>query len=145
MASSWSGPSDPQPLPKKIQRLEEAVVNRIAAGEVHKWVKSHFLWLKIPSFFCRWSRDPPMPSRRCLRTGSYTKAVSRPKDCCAIASLLIYIFFWPHWCSLDAGSTSIQVTVKSGGMKLLQIQDNGCGIKVQCLFIHSCRIALHSS
>ena len=30
--------------------------------------------------------------------------------------------------SLDAGSTAISVLAKQGGLKLMQIQDNGCGI-----------------
>jgi DNA mismatch repair protein MLH1 len=89
-------------VPRPIIRLNEALVNRIAAGEVR--LAPHTITISSPPY----------------TDSSLAKIIHRPSS--ALKELLEN--------SLDAHSRHIRVTVKEGGLKLLQIQDDGCGIRV---------------
>ena len=100
-----------RPPATRIRRLDETVVNRIAAGEVH-----------VPSFGALACRRRHSRTHACERRRPESPQVLlRPAN--AVKEMVEN--------SIDAGATSVTVTVKDGGMKLLQIQDNGHGIAVR--------------
>lgn len=108
--------------PPTIRRLDQATVNRIAAGEVCSWPMretgrsahaAHTL-LKMSS-----PTPSPCPTHLPCRLHPHLQVIHRPAN--ALKELLEN--------SIDAGATNISVVAKGGGLKLLQITDNGCGIK----------------
>jgi len=105
-----------QPEPKPIRQLRDEVINRIAAGEVGPPFRSSVLPLPLPVYAYAYAL-----TRSDAMLGFFFEIIHRPAS--ALKELL-------ENC-LDAGATSIRITVRDGGMKLLQIQDNGCGIKVR--------------
>jgi len=45
--------------------------------------------------------------------------------------------------AVDAGSTSLEVLIKEGGLKLLQITDNGHGISVSTIKMMSSKLTVN--
>ncbi|CEQ39385.1 SPOSA6832_00914, partial [Sporobolomyces salmonicolor] len=100
--------ADKRPAPATpgvITRLPEDVVNRIAAGEV--------------SFCQRGLYKAYRAQKRCTHHDRALQIIQRPSN--ALKELIEN--------SLDAKATTIRITVKEGGIKMLQIQDNGSGIR----------------
>lgn len=90
----------------KIKRLDERVVNKIAAGEVIS--RDLDLFLLRAGAPNRWQ---------------FLQVILRP--CNAVKEIIEN--------SLDAGASSITVSVGDGGMSLIKVEDNGCGIPLEDL------------
>ena len=91
----------------RIQQLAENVVNRIAAGEIVQRPVSALKEMLENSLDAGGGNFHFMPAVRCL-----SRMYKNTQLC--------------------SGSTQISIIVKEGGNKLLQIQDNGSGIEVEC-------------
>ena len=105
--------------PGIIKRLDEAVVNRIAAGEV----------IQRPANALKELLENSLGV--VLHFTCIINAISRHKNKCIVCvflrrELIILLLKF----ILDAGSTNITVVVSGGGLQLLQINDNGSGMRI---------------
>jgi len=80
--------------PAKIRKLDEVVVNRIAAGEI----------IQRPANALKELIENRLVFRKYYRLSAYLQDI---------------IHFYID--SLDAKATNIQITIKEGGLKLLQV------------------------
>ena len=108
---------DKRNTPPPIRKLDESVSNRIAAGEVITQRSIQPCIYIYAMHSCKLYR---MFLNIAYWHVAMAQIIHRPAN--ALKELIEN--------SLDAGATSIAITVKDGGMKMLQIQDNGHGIKV---------------
>lgn len=83
-------------LPQNIKKLDEAVINRIAAGEI----------IQRPANALKELIENRYPLRNIHKRNKHIFNLS----------------------SLDAKSTNIQITVKNGGLKFLQVVEKSVGI-----------------
>ena len=123
-APSIPGQQQLQQQQRPIQRLPADLVNRIAAGEIVQRPVSALKELLENSLDA--GRE-----RVLLRRSDSSGVPPLVRRC---RSLSPPPFFLPFFSSLAlpcTGSTHINITLREGGFKLLQVQDDGCGIRVR--------------
>ncbi|GFG36808.1 hypothetical protein Cfor_08643 [Coptotermes formosanus] len=110
-----------------IRKLDETVVNRIAAGEIiHRPANAlkEMIENRFGSQLFECVRVYVRSSGKYIVIATNILLIAARVEC-----------FRTTGTSMDAHASTIQITVKGGGMKLLQIQDNGTGIRKEDLQI----------